>query len=134
MSSNTVNWSKALEQEVVDLYLTLDVGASGAVSSAKGIGLSGIVKETADGQYSITLKEAWIKLLHASVLVIDDATSAVAMVQILENPANLQADMKADKTFKIQCLDFTGAAVNPTSGCQLKIKVTLRNSSYGPAD
>ena len=63
-----------------------------------------------------------------------DSSKAEKLIGSADAGKVANTEKPADKTFKIQCLDFAGAAVNPTSGCQLKIKVTLRNSSYGPAD
>jgi hypothetical protein len=124
------------EKDTVTLYGEFTVGASGAVTSGtvKGGGLSGVVKESTAGQYSITLSDYFQRLLYVEALNVDDAVSAWATVAVLEDPSALQTDFKADKTFKIQLQDFAGAAVNATSGAQIKLKITCRNTTVGPYD
>lgn len=124
ISRSPTRWS--YEKEVGDIYCMVVIGASGAVSSVSGGGLLSVTKETTAGQYSIALAAGYQKLLDLSCKVVDDAVTSVAAVQVLEDPAALQADFKADSTVKIQCLDFAGAAVNPASGAALMIKLSVR--------
>lgn len=124
----------SLEQDVCSLFFSLNVGASGAVSSISGGGLKAITKEIADGQYEIELSDSWNQILSFSSCIVDDALSNSAQVQIFENPASLQSDFKSDKKFKVQVLDFAGAAVNPTDGAQIKFEVKVRRSSVAPFD
>lgn len=123
------------EMEPVKIYGRVTIGAAGAVIAGKnGLGIASIAKEVADGQYTITFQDTFAKFLFLSSLVIDDAASAVAKIQVFENPATLQADLKADKKLKIQCLDFAGVAVNPTSGAQILLECTMRQSCIGRGD
>jgi hypothetical protein len=124
------------EKDTVTIYGEFTVGASGAVTAGtvKGGGLEGVVKEATAGQYSITLSDYFQRILFVDALNVDDAVSAWASVAVLEDPSALQADFKADKTFKIQLQDYAAAAVNPTSGAQIKLKITLRNTTVGPYD
>jgi hypothetical protein len=124
------------EKDTVTLYGEFTVGASGAVTAntVKGGGLSGVVKESTAGQYSITLSDYFQRILFVEALNVDDAVSAWASVAVLEDPSALQTDFKADKTFKIQLQDYAGAAVNATSGAQIKLKITCRNTTVGPYD
>lgn len=126
----------SFEKDLCVLYGEFTVGSSGAVTSGtvKGGGISGVVKESTAGQYSITLEDSWGKLVDFKAQVIDDAVSQIAQIQILEDPATLQTDFRADNTFVIQCLavesDATPVLIeaNPASGAQVKFKVVVRNS------
>jgi len=123
------------EVEPVKLYARIRIGAAGAVVAGKnGLGIKSVVKEATDGQYSIELADKFARLLMVVTKIADDAVTPVGQVQVLEAPESLQADLKADKTFKIQCLDFAGAAVNPTSGCEIMIEITMRQSKIGRGD
>ena len=125
----------SLELEPVKLYARVSIGASGAVVAGKnGLGITSFVKEATAGQYTITFQDSFAKFLFLQSLVIDDVVANVASIMVLENPANLQADLKADKKMKIQCLDFAGAAVNPTSGAQILLEITMRQSCIGRGD
>lgn len=124
----------SLEKYVVDLWGHADIGASGAVSAVAGGGISNVVKEATAGQYTIVLEDKYNRLLDVDVKIMDDAVTSVAQVQILQNPATVQADFVGDKSVTIQCLDFAGAAVNPASGARLVLHVTVRNTQVGPYD
>ena len=123
------------EMEPVKIYGRVTIGAAGAVVAGKnGLGIASIVKEATAGQYTITFQDTFAKFLFLSALSIDDAVSTVAKVQAFENPATIQANLKVDKKLTIQCLDFAGAAVNPASGEQILLEVTMRQSCIGRGD
>lgn len=127
----------SLEQQVAEFWGVINIGASGAVSSFSGANILNVVKESTAGQYSITLGDKYFKFLEFSAKIVDDAISQVTSIQVLEDPAALQADFKADSTFKIQLLAPTDAstttliAANATSGAQVMFRVTVRNTSVG---
>jgi len=127
-------FSYFFERNVVTIFAKAVIGAAGAVTSFKGGGLSSVVKEATAGQYSITLSDKYNQLLKAEGSVVHATISGVAAVQVLENPALIQAEFLADKTFKIQCVDYAGAAVNPPAGAQICIEIKVRNSTSGPFD
>lgn len=116
------------------IYGSLTVGASGAVTSYAGGGISSITKESTAGQYSIVLSDYFQRLLMVKAVNVDDANSAWASCAILEDGATLQTDFKGDKTFKIQFQDYAAAAVNPTSGAVIYFEIVCRNSTVGPYD
>lgn len=122
-----MRWS--YDKEVGDLTVKASIGASGAVSASKGAGLSGIVKEAAAGQYSVTLITPFPYLHSINARVIHASASGVANVQVFEDPSALQADFKGDATFKLQCYDYAGAAVNPPSGSQLVVEIKVSATS-----
>lgn len=123
-----------MEKDTVTLFGTVDIGASGAVSLAKGGGIESVTKEATAGQYTIQLAERYSRFLNIQAQVVRATPSAVATVQLLMAPATLQADVKADGQLVIQCLDFAGVAANPESGAQLQLRIVMRNSSVGPND
>ena len=123
------------EMEPVKIYARFSVGAAGAVVAGKnGLGIISVVKEATAGQYTLTFKDAFAKVMFLNAMSVDDAVSLVAKVQIFENPATLQADFKADHKITIQCLDFAGAAVNPANGEQVLLEITMRQSCIGRGD
>jgi hypothetical protein len=67
-------------------------------------------------------------------MVVQGAISTAAQVQVLEAPATLQANVKADRTFVLQVIDEALAAVNLASGAELKLEITVRRTSVGPYD
>lgn len=121
------------EKDTVTIFASIKIGASGAVSSLSGQGLLSAEKETEDGQYTLTLKDNHNCLLAMHAQVIDNALSGVAAVQLLADPATLQADFKSNKSLLLQCLDFAGAEVNPPSGSSLNVMIVARKSTVGPA-
>jgi len=128
-------FSATLERAVVTLSGQVSIGASGAVTAGtlKGGGLSTFVKESTAGQYSITLSDKWARLISIKISpVLASGASGIAAVEILETPASLQTDFVADSTFKIQCYDYAGSAVNPASGTMLLLEIVVRNTSYSP--
>jgi hypothetical protein len=119
---------KSLEVDVVHLYAQIVIGASGAVSSSSGLGIASVVKESAAGQYTITLSDSYNKLLHANVFALSttDAAQTVGTAFRVQS----QAVDAATPTLVIQASDTaTGADANPTSGDILYVKIELRNSS-----
>ena len=122
-----------LEQDSVTLYGGVNISTTGSVGDVYGYGIAS-VSLVASGKYDIVFEDKWSQLLDWKFDVFDDANSSVAKVQLLEAPATVQADVKADKTLTIQCLDFAGSAVAPASGAQIKITAVFRYSSYSRQD
>jgi hypothetical protein len=58
----------------------------------------------------------------------------IAQAYVKENPSTLQADVQADKKFKIEALNFSGVAADPSAGTVVSFVVVFRKSSYGPFD
>jgi len=126
--------------DTVTLFLRINIGASGSVSSAGGLGFTSVTKESAAGQYSIKLDSKLNRFIGMRWAIVDDAISQIANIQVFEDPSAIQADMLADQTFKIQCLavesDATPVliAANPASGATLLIEVVMRMGSYTNGD
>lgn len=130
------NTSNQYESDVMRVYAKFTVGASGAVSAAYGGGVTAIVKEVADGQYSITLGDRFKRVLFVNAMSVDDAAPNWCTATIFEDPATLQTDFQTDSTFKLQLYDETMTAANATSGSQilLEIVVGAGNSPYDSYD
>lgn len=122
-----------LEKDSVTLFGSVVIGASGAVGTVKGGGIAGVVK-SGTGLYEIEFEDSWSRLLYASSGIVSASAPNIASVYIKENPADLQSDVKADKKYKIECLDFSGAAANPASGTVISFVVVFRKTSVGPWD
>jgi hypothetical protein len=122
----------SFEVDTVTVYGQITVGAAGAVASFKGGGIADVVKETAAGQYTITLKKKLARLLGVKITPVKATATGIVQTQVIS--ADLQGDFTGDGKVVIQCLDETPAAVNPASGEILLIEIIARRSSVGPFD
>ena len=126
MSNRIFNQELALEKQVCHLYGNFDVGASGAVSNTVGLGISSVVKESTAGQYTITLQDAYDKLLKTHFEFVLDSDSGVHKAQILEVGSTIQTTFKT-KSFKVQF--YSGVAA--TYASLVKNGVTLYSKIAG---
>lgn len=122
-----------LEKDTVTLYGSVVIGAAGAVALVKGGGIAGVTK-VGTGLYEFEFEDSWSRLLHVSAGIVSASAPGIASAYVKENPSALQADVQADKKFKIEALDFAGVAANPPAGCVISFVVVFRKSSYGPFD
>jgi hypothetical protein len=116
---------KCLQNDLVILEGHVVVGATGAVSSVSGAGISGVVR-TATGAYTITLTQEFNRLLGLSVCFSGTGASSVFISQV--NSADVDGDIKG-KTIKLICRDAAGAAVDPTNGNVMNFVVQARKSA-----
>ena len=123
-----------LEVDVVNLFGSIVIGAAGAVTSFQGGGIKSVTKEATAGQYTIELTDLFARILGASFESLAVGPTLVGKLQILNDPATFQADVKADGKITIQCLDFAGAAVNPASGEAILVDIKARQSKIGRYD
>lgn len=118
------------ELAVAEVFGQALIGASGAVSSISGLGIASVVKETAAGQYTVTLSARFPVLIAAAARAYGpSATGVVSEAQLFETPATIQADFVAGKNFTVQFYDYAGAAANPASGSAVVFRVTVSNST-----
>lgn len=117
------------ERAPVTLFGTLTVGAAGAVSAVKGYGIKSITKLATAGQYEIVLSDKFSRALSVTCQVVHSSISAVAAIQVLNTPAQLQAAVTGGTALVVQLIDKTGAAVNAESGAQVMFQVVASNSS-----
>lgn len=126
ISRSPTRWS--YEKEVGDVYVSVLIGASGAVSAINGGGVSSVTKLATAGQYAVQLQATYMRLLSTTASVVNATATSVAMVQVLESGSTMQAEFKADGNLVVQCLDFAGAAVNPPSGSRILLKMEVRQN------
>ncbi len=128
-------YSYTFEQDQCTIYGRFVVGATGAVTAGtvKGGGVSGVVRDDV-GEYTITLTDKWNCMLEFNAwLVSASGNSVVAAVEAFNaTPANFQTDFATNGSFKVQCLDFAGAAVDPANTNYFYFKIVVRNSSVNP--
>ena len=118
------------ERAPVTLYATLEAGAAGAVAAVKGYGIASITKDAITaGKYKIILSDKFVRCIGLDLKVVHSSISAVTIAQILQTPADLQLAVTGGTEIIVQCVDKTGAAVNPESGAQLFIQLVLVNST-----
>lgn len=124
----------ALEKDVVNLYATITIGSSGAVSSSQGGGLVSVTKESTAGQYTVVMDKGYSRLLHISASLVGSSAAGVANVQVLLSPSALQTAVNGTGAIVIQCYDYAGSAVNAASGSQIMLHMQYRRTSVSPWD
>jgi hypothetical protein len=119
-----------LEVDVCSLFVEINIGAAGAVSSSSGLGIASVTKESAAGQYTIRLTDSYNKLLWASVILLDDTNSDPATAAVEARILSEDVDNASTPNIVIQGIALDdGAAANFASGAKLLVKIELRNSS-----
>ena len=116
---------KCLQNDLVILEGHVVVGATGAVSSVSGAGISGVAR-TGTGAYTITLTQEFNRLLGLSVCFSGTDAATVFIAQV--NSAAVDTDIKS-KTVKVICRDAAGAAVDPTNGNVMHFVIQARKSA-----
>lgn len=109
--------------------VTLTSGNGAQVPTAN-IVLSG-GSDGSDGEYNVVLLDVFNKLMMQHGSTVKATASSVAKVQLLLSPASAQSNVRSSssKLLLMQCYDYAGVAVNPTSGELLQFRIVLRNSS-----
>lgn len=118
------NWNRAqnLEKEVKSLYADVAIGATGAPTLTKGLGVASIARDAA-GEYTLTLEDKYVRLMHVSIVHLD------ADAQDLLFQLNSE-DVDGDKTITFECLT-ADAETDPADGTRLLIKIDVKNSTSG---
>lgn len=122
------------ERDTVTIFGAANVGAAGAVASDGfgGAGVQSVTKLGGTGQYEVQLEDRFASLLDARAYVVGAAASAILGVQLLQDPATLQADFQADGKLTFVALNAAGAAANPADGEQIKFVIIARKSTVKP--
>lgn len=119
----------SLEARVCEVYVNLVVGASGAVTSGTGKGVVSVVKESAAGQYTITLQDRYTSLLSASMALLHSTDSDPTTVGV-HMRLNSEAVSAATPTVVLQCFaGDDGADANPASGARILVCLKMKNST-----
>lgn len=118
----------ALEVDVVDLFCTIPIGASGAVGTVVGKGVTSVTRNSA-GKYTILLSDRYNSFLWGDVSTLDDTNSDATTVGIHTRLFS-EAVNNATPTVIIQAVaGDDGAAADPANGATLYVHFKLRNSS-----
>jgi len=120
MANRNFNRFQALEKEVKSLYAQVSIGASGAPTVVKALGITSVVRNSA-GLYTITLDDKYNRLMSVQVTVV--APTAEDLVVHLA-----ASDVASAKTVQVRCL-AAGVAADPASGDSLLIRIDVKNSS-----
>lgn len=120
MASRNFSRKQSLEKEIKELYAQVSIGADGAATVQKALGIESVVR-TAQGVYRIILQDKYTRLMNINV------TQLVASAQDL-NFQLMTATPSTDRIVRFRAL--TGVtATDPTSGSILFIKLDLKNTS-----
>lgn len=115
----------------VIMNVTVQVGATGAVTSIVGSGIASVARASA-GVYLITMQAQtnFNKLYFASGSLQSPPSglSGVSTVEI-QNAPNASVATAAGGQLTVKCLDAAGAVVDPASGSALNVLMLLSNSS-----
>lgn len=112
---------QTIEQGVTTLYVKLTVGASGAVSSSSGYGLTSITKEATAGEYTILLDRKFKKLLAVVPSVIQGTTQGLSWVVATDSIASAGSLKMA---FSVDAV-----ATNPSSSTIILFAITVADTS-----
>lgn len=120
MANRNFNRYQALEKEIKSLYLDVAIGASGAPTLTKGLGVTSIVRNSA-GDYTITLDDKYMRLMSCSIQ------------QLSSSSVDLTFQLKAESVASAKTIEIlshaAAVATDPANGTRLLIKIDLKNSS-----
>lgn len=110
---------QTVEQGVTSLFLRVNVGASGAVSSFSGYGFTNVVRNGA-GDYTITLDRKYKKLLALSQLVVQSTQQGLGVTVKTDSVSSAGT---------LNVITHVGAtATDPSSGTVLKYKIIVADT------
>lgn len=131
------NWASggkiySMHVKPVLLDCTIQIGASGAVSSFVGSAIQSVTKQGAAGTYLIKMQPNtnFPKLFaaHGSAMSPASGLSGVLGIEI-QNAPNASVATSSGGELTIKCLDPAGALVNPASGSAINVLMILSDSS-----
>lgn len=120
MANRNYNRHQSLEKEVKSLYADVSIGASGAPTISKALGITSIVRDSA-GVYILTLDDKYTRLMSFQV------SQLVAAAEDLTFQLESE-DVDGLKTIQFRCLT-ANVETDPSSGSRLLINIDLKNSS-----
>jgi len=126
---------KTQVQQPLELFGRITIGTTGAVSSYSGIEVSSVTKNSHAGDYTITLKNIYYKLLSFKAIIQSRAANS-EVFQVEIDPASssgVDADLLA-KVINIQLYDAAKADVNAASGSVIIWNATVRNSAIAAGE
>lgn len=120
MANRNFNRKQALEKEVKEIYLDVAIGATGAPTLTRGLGVASIARNSA-GLYTVTLQDAYMKLMSVNISQVVSAAEDITFQVAAESVASA-------KTVQFRC-QAAAVATDPSSGSRLLIQFNLKNSS-----
>lgn len=121
MANRNFNRFQALEKEVKSLFADVSIGATGAPTLERGLGIASVVRDSA-GTYTITLQDRFNRLMGASVMQIVSGGAEDLSFQLDSE------DVDGDKEIVLVC-HTAGTETDPSDGSRLLIELLLKNSS-----
>jgi hypothetical protein len=121
----------SMHKDPVMLDCTIQIGASGAVSSFVGSAIQSVVRQSL-GVYKITFQPQtnFPRLLAAmgSMQSAAASLSGISQVEIQNNP-NASVSPVSAPSLTVKTLDVSGALANPASGSAVNVLMIMGNSS-----
>lgn len=126
MNRYTQQFQRSFERELVHVFLKATVGASGAITLdvPNSRGVASIVKESGDGDYTVTLQDTYSRLMQVTV------SKELASVTADAAPSVMIEDegVAGDKTVELQFYAADGTTeANPADGTVLRLHIILSN-------
>ena len=122
MANRNFNRYQALEKEVKTLYADVAIGASGAPTVTKALGITSVERD-ATGRYTVTLDDKYTRLMAASAQTLASTTEDLAWHLTAE-------DVAGAKTVEFVA-HTAGTDTDPSNGARILFKMELKNSSVG---
>ncbi len=110
--------SASLERGVVTLYAPVSIGASGASTLDKVLGVASVDRDSA-GTYDVVLQDNYMGLLHVNFILIGADQDATFQ---------LVSENVAAGTFQFTTKD-AGTVADLASGSKLLLEIVLKNTS-----
>jgi len=124
MANRNFNRLQALDKEMKHLHLVYSVGAVGAPTAVKKLGVTSVARVSA-GLYRITLDDTYNYLMHLGACVQLAAGAPAA----LGGHVIRAESVGTTKLIDLEFVDGAGAAVELDSGSVVRVVMMLKNSS-----
>ena len=123
----------SLEKDTVTICGSFTVDGYGEVATYQGGGVTSVAS-TGTGAYDIQLDDGWDHFFSLTAQPVKVTASTIATVQLVNVPADLQADIKNKVPLSVLTLNYAGAAADPSTTESIYFVIKVRRSSYGPFD
>jgi hypothetical protein len=120
MANRNYNRAQALEKEVKSLYAEISIGAAGAPTLVRGLGIASVARDSA-GVYTVTLQDAYNRLMSFGAS--QEAASAEDLKFQLA-----ASDVSSAKTVQFRCI-AAAVETDPSNGSKLRLQIDVKNSS-----
>jgi len=117
----------SLETAVVDLYMNVSIGASGAPtlsSLAQNQGIASMIRNSA-GNYTITLSDPYARLMGMTKTSIAAGAPSAPLMNVVSSSVSNAASPQ----IVLQMRNDASVAADPANGESLLIHIELKNSS-----